>query len=138
MDTAVSRRQFVAGSAAAGLGIAAASSLAAAAPQSAVAAETPAAAGTPTEGARAINPQDHSYTTNSIEDFSKSALFSEWQMGGRTFHHRMVKSAAFQLAFLAANPDEYINYYLRMAKGGVEIDLDRGRGQHVGDDRLTL
>ena len=121
MDTAVSRRQFVAGSAAAGLGIAAASSLAAAAPQSAVAAETPAAAGTPTEGARAINPQDHSYTTNSIEDFSKSALFSEWQMGGRTFHHRMVKSAAFQLAFLAANPDEYINYYLRMAKGGVEM-----------------
>ena len=121
MDTAVSRRQFVVGSAAAGLGIAAASSLAAAAPQSAVAAETVVAAGTPTEGARAINPQDYSYTTNSIEDFSKSALFSEWQMGGRTFHHRMVKSAAFQLAFLAANPDEYINYYLRMAKGGVEM-----------------
>ena len=121
MDTAVSRRQFVVGSAAAGLGIAAASSLAAAAPQSAVAAETVVAAGTSTEGARAINPQDYSYTTNSIEDFSKSALFSEWQMGGRTFHHRMVKSAAFQLAFLAANPDEYINYYLHMAKGGVEM-----------------
>ena len=52
---------------------------------------------------------------------AQSALFSEWQMGSRTFHHRMMKSAAFQLAFLAANPDEYINYYLRMAKGGVEM-----------------
>ena len=83
MDTAVSRRQFVAGSAAAGLGIAAASSLAAAAPQSAVAAETPAAAGTPTEGTRVINPQDYSYTTNSIEDFSKSALRSEERRVGK-------------------------------------------------------
>ena len=67
-----------------------------------------------------INPQNYDYT-NSITDFSKSALFSEWQLGNHTFHHRMVKSAAFQLAFLRQNPDEYINYYKRMADGGVEL-----------------
>ena len=68
-----------------------------------------------------INPQYTDFTSNSITDFSKSALFSEWQLGGRTFHHRMVKSAAFQLAFLRQNPAEYINYYKRMADGGVEM-----------------
>ncbi len=79
---------------------------------------TAASAGAPVN---VINPQYTDYHSNSITDFSSSALFSEWQMGGRTFHHRMVKSAAFQLAFLRRNPDEYINYYKRMADGGVEM-----------------
>ena len=68
-----------------------------------------------------INPQYDDFRTCSITDFSQSALFSEWQLGKFTFHHRMVKSSALQLAFLRMNPDEYINYYKRMADGGVEM-----------------
>lgn len=70
---------------------------------------------------QAVNPQYTDYDTNSVGDLSKSALFSEWKLGNMTFSHRMVKSAAFQLAFMKGNRDEYINYYKRMAEGGVEL-----------------
>ena len=73
------------------------------------------------EGAAVINPQYTDFHSNSSEDLSKTALFSDWKLGGHTFNHRMVKSAAFQLAFLRRNPDEYINYYKRMADGGVQM-----------------
>ena len=69
----------------------------------------------------ALNPQDYDYTSNSITDFTKTKIFSEWKLGPLTLKHRMVKSAAFQLAFMRNNPDEYISYYERMAKGGVEM-----------------
>ena len=69
-------------------------------------------------GAAVINPQDTNFT-NSITDFSKSALFSEWKLGSRTIKHRMVKSAA--LDFVRGNPDEYINWYKRMAEGGADL-----------------
>ena len=72
-------------------------------------------------GAAVINPQYTDFTSNSSPDLSKTALFSDWTLGGKTFNHRMVKSAAFQLAFLRRNPDEYINYYKRMADGGVQM-----------------
>ena len=75
----------------------------------------------PAGGAKVINPQSTDFHSNSSPDLSKTALFSDWQLGGRTFNHRMVKSAAFQLAFLRHNPDEYINYYKRMADGGVQM-----------------
>ena len=71
--------------------------------------------------AAAVNPQYDDFRINSSPDLSKSPLFSDWQLGGRTFNHRMVKSAAFQLAFLRRNPEEYINYYKRMADGGVQL-----------------
>lgn len=68
-----------------------------------------------------LNPQDYDYTSNSIADFSKTTLFSKWQLGPLTLSHRMVKSAAFQLAFMKHNPDEYLSYYGNFAKGGVEM-----------------
>lgn len=79
----------------------------------------PTAAAAPAAGT--INPQYYDYDTNSVGDLSKSALFSEWKLGSMTFSHRMVKSAAFQLAFMKGNRDEYVNYYKRMAEGGVEM-----------------
>ncbi|HIW75614.1 MULTISPECIES: FAD-dependent oxidoreductase [Gordonibacter] len=79
------------------------------------------ASGTGTSTTGTLNPQDYNYTTNSITDFGSSTLFSDWQLGPLTIHNRMVKSAAFQLAFMKNNPDEYIGYYERMAKGGVEM-----------------
>jgi 2,4-dienoyl-CoA reductase-like NADH-dependent reductase (Old Yellow Enzyme family) len=66
-----------------------------------------------------LNPQDYNYTSNSISDFANSAFFTPWQLGPHTIENRMVKSAAFQLAFMRNNPDEYITYYKRMAEGGV-------------------
>lgn len=75
----------------------------------------------PASVATELNPQDYDYTANSITDFGSSTLFSDWQLGPFTFHHRMVKSAAFQLAFMKSNPDEYVGYYERMARGGVEM-----------------
>ena len=97
----------------------------------------PAAAETAQSGARVINPQDTDFHSNSSPDLSQTVLFSDWQLGPKTFNHRMVKSAAFQLAFLRRNPDEYINYYKRMADGGVQSARARA-GLHVdlqrGDD----
>ena len=123
--TNVSRRGFLKGTAAgaAGLGIASLTGTAfaeEAAPAEADA-ETEAAPAEEAAEPQGINPQDYSYTTNSISDFTQTTLFSDWQLGSHTLHHRMVKSAAFQLAFMAANPDEYFAYYDRMAKGGVEV-----------------
>ncbi|MDR3053744.1 MAG: FAD-dependent oxidoreductase [Coriobacteriales bacterium] len=69
--------------------------------------------------AGALNPQDYNYTSNSITDFASAALFTPWQIGPHTIPNRMVKSAAFQLAFMRNIPDEYITYYKRMAEGGV-------------------
>ena len=69
----------------------------------------------------AVNPQYDDFRANSSADLSKSPLFSDWQLGGRTFNRRMVKSAAFQLAFLRRNPEEYINYYKRMTDSGVQL-----------------
>ena len=113
MQTSVSRRGFVAGAAvgAAGLGIA--PSIAPAYAQDEPASQS--------ETTQVLNEQDYSYTTNSITDFTKTQLFSDWKLGPIELHHRMVKSAAFQLAFFNANPDEYFAYYERMAKGGVEM-----------------
>ncbi|MCL1846537.1 MAG: FAD-dependent oxidoreductase [Coriobacteriia bacterium] len=68
-----------------------------------------------------INPQDYDYRTNTITDFANSAFFTPWQIGSHTIPNRMVKSAAFQLAFMRGNPDEYITYYKRMAEGGVKM-----------------
>jgi 2,4-dienoyl-CoA reductase-like NADH-dependent reductase (Old Yellow Enzyme family) len=74
---------------------------------------------TPAPAAGALNPQDYDYTSNSITDFAGSIFFTPWQLGSNTIEGRFVKSAAFQLAFMRANPDEYISYYKRMAEGGV-------------------
>jgi 2,4-dienoyl-CoA reductase-like NADH-dependent reductase (Old Yellow Enzyme family) len=71
--------------------------------------------------AGALNPQDYDYTTNSITDFANSAFFTPWQLGPHTIENRMVKSAAFQLAFMRNIPDEYVSYYQRMADGGVKM-----------------
>ncbi len=115
----VSRRGFVAGAAAgaAGLGMAGVAGTARADQADSQAGGAQAA----DAAEQAINPQDYSYTTNSIDDFTKTQLFSDWKLGPIELHHRMVKSAAFQLAFFNGNPDEYFAYYERMAKGGVEM-----------------
>ncbi len=68
-----------------------------------------------------LNPQDEDYTSCTIEDFGATKLFSDWKLGSLELHHRMVKTAAGQMAFFANNPAEYIGYYENFAKGGVEM-----------------
>ena len=68
-----------------------------------------------------INPQDTSYRTNSIEDFTQTTLFSTWNLGPIELHHRMVKSAAGSATYLAGLTDELFEYYVNFAKGGVEM-----------------
>ena len=68
-----------------------------------------------------INPQDYSYRTNSIADFTQTTLFSTWNLGKIELHHRMVKSAAGSATYLAGLTDELFQYYLNFAKGGVEM-----------------
>ncbi len=110
----LSRRRFIEGAAAGAVAMGAVREPPARAEENASAQADVAA------GSVSLNPQDYGYTTNSIDDFSKSKLFSDFSIGKFTFNHRMVKSAAFQLAFMANNPDEYFGYYERMAKGGVQ------------------
>lgn len=118
VSTSVSRRGFVTSAAAGAVGLGIAATVG-----QARAEETPAQGMQEATGtqAQAVNPQDYDYASNSIADFTKTKLFSDWKLGPVELHHRMVKSAAFQLAFFNANPDEYFAYYERMAKGGVEM-----------------
>ena len=113
MQTSVSRRGFVAGAAVGAAGLSIAPGIAPAYAQDESTGQS--------DTTQVLNEQDYSYTTNSITDFTKTQLFSDWKLGPIELHHRMVKSAAFQLAFFNANPDEYFAYYERMAKGGVEM-----------------
>ncbi|MCL2339541.1 MAG: FAD-dependent oxidoreductase [Actinomycetia bacterium] len=120
----LTRRQFLAGLGVAGLaatGAAASAGLAACTPQGSTPDTGNGGGSSAGNAPRVLNPQDYSYTTNSITDFANSAFFKPWQYGSHTIGNRMVKSAAFQLAFMRNNKDEYISYYQRMAEGGVEL-----------------
>ena len=93
--TNVSRRGFLKGTAAgaAGLGIASLTGTAFAeeAASAEADAETEAAPAEEAAEPQGINPQDYSYTTNSISDFTQTTLFSDWQLGSHTLHHRMMR-----------------------------------------------
>lgn len=65
-----------------------------------------------------VNPQDYDYRQNSGD---VSALFSDWQLGPLSLSCRMVKSAAGSATYLAGYTDELYQYYLNLARGGVEM-----------------
>jgi len=71
--------------------------------------------------ASGINPQDYSVIKASDKDLSKSNLFESWKLGPLTVKNRFAKSAAFSMITMRNNPDEYINYYKRMAAGGTGL-----------------
>lgn len=76
---------------------------------------------TPQNAGAYLNPQDYNYTSNSITDFSKTTLFSDWKLGPLTLNHRMVKSAAGSDTFANGLNEEAITYYTNFAKGGVQM-----------------
>ena len=65
-----------------------------------------------------LNPQDYDYRQNTT-DFK--TLFSPLQIGPLTLSHRMVKSAAGSATYLAGLTDELLQYYVNIAKGGIEL-----------------
>ena len=132
MSTNVSRRGFlkVAGSSAGA--VAASGALAGAA----VAAE-PAASADGEKGAGSdapsnaevyrtmaqLNPDavDDSWRSNSIEDFTKTTLFSPWHLGKLELSHRMVKSAAGSLYLPDVTDERIIDEYVEFIKGGCDF-----------------
>lgn len=65
-----------------------------------------------------VNPQSEEYRTNTKE---LKTLFSPLTIGAIQLNHRMVKSAAGSATYLAGLTDELLQYYVNLAKGGLEL-----------------
>ena len=133
MNSTISRRTFLAGAS-----TAAASALVA---SSAIAEEAKSEqADARAESAQAadellytasINPQDSDWLGTET-DFA--TLFSPWKLGNIELSHRMVKSAAGSATYLAGYTDELFDYYVNLAKGGVEMIWVEGEAFALGED----
>lgn len=112
----ISRRDFLKGSAAGVLGLAATSILG---PATALAddAKTAEAPVNVYKVMTELNPQDYDFRD---PDSDLSAVFSPWKFGGLTLNHRMVKSAAGSDT-QKGSEEEAVEYYAAFAKGGVEM-----------------
>ena len=110
----ISRRDFLKGSAAGALGLAATTLL------GPVAASAESAAEEKVNIYKAmteLNPQDYNFRDT---DSDLSAVFSPWKFGGLSLNHRMVKSAAGSDT-QRGSEEEAVEYYAAFAKGGVEM-----------------
>mgnify|MGYP004530145819 FL=1 len=133
MNSTISRRTFLAGAS-----TAAASALVA---SSAIAEEAKSEqADAQVESAQAadellytasINPQDSDWLGTET-DFA--TLFSPWKLGNIELSHRMVKSAAGSATYLAGYTDELFDYYVNLAKGGIEMIWVEGEAFALGED----
>ena len=145
MSTDVSRRDLLRGAAAGVVGVAGAAALASsgmalaseaadapASAKTAGAADASAGAGSassaPTNAEvyhmlAQLNPQadDAAFRSNTIEDFSKTTLFSPWHFGKLELSHRMVKSAAGSLYLPEVTDERIIDEYVEFVKGGCDF-----------------
>lgn len=117
----ISRRNFIKGAAASALSVAALGKLGgfstgAAADGSAAVVEQYA----PNEKIPAayLNPQRSDYRSS---DKELSMLFSPLKIGPVELSHRMVKSAAGSACYLSGLSDEFLEYYVNLAKGGLNL-----------------
>ena len=112
----ISRRDFLKGSAAGALSLAAAGLL----NTGTAFADEPAAAEEAVNVYKTLstlNPQDYDFRD---PDSDLSAVFSPWKFGGLNLTHRMVKSAAGSDTQVGSE-EEAVEYYANFAKGGVEM-----------------
>ena len=108
----ISRRDFLKGTAAGAMGLAAIGL----APSVEVKAEAAEPQLTAQQAVAKLNPQDYDYRS---KDTDMAAIFSGWKFGGLQLNHRMVKSAAGSDTM--GSKEELIAYYESFAKGGVEM-----------------
>lgn len=71
-----------------------------------------------------INPQDWSFISNTIGDFSKTTMFSEIKVGSLTLKNRLVKSAATSM--VCNEEQKAVAYHGRIAAGGMGAVLVEG------------
>ena len=112
----ISRRDFLKGTAAGALSLAATSLLS----QGVAFADGEKAADEAVnfyKTAAGLNPQDYDFRD---PDSDLSAIFSPWKFGGLSLNHRMVKSAAGSDT-QKGSEEEAVEYYANFAKGGVEM-----------------
>ncbi len=133
----VSRREFLKGSGAAALALAATSLVGCSTTETECPETTttacPEASTTTTDKLYTayVNPQSEDYRSNTME---LKTLFSPLTIGSITTGHRMVKSAAGSATYLAGYTDELFQYYVNMAKGGVELIYVEGEAFTLGAD----
>jgi 2,4-dienoyl-CoA reductase-like NADH-dependent reductase (Old Yellow Enzyme family)/thioredoxin reductase len=72
-----------------------------------------------------LNPQDYDYRKGT-SDFK--TLLSPLRIGSLELGHRMIKSAAGSACYLAGPTDELLQYYVNLAKGGIELIWVEGIG----------
>lgn len=130
MKEGLSRRQFITGIGAAGVITAAGAGLVGCAPSASSSSTSGGTTTTPAADNERIhqaylNPQDYDYRQNTT-DFA--TLFSPIKIGSVESGHRMIKSAAGSATYLAGPTDELLEYYVNMAKGGVEFMWIEGIG----------
>ena len=120
----ISRRNFIKGAAASALSVAALGKLGGfsteALADDASVSVAPAEQDAPFDKIPAayLNPQRTDYRTHEKE---LKTLFSPLTIGKVEIGHRMVKSAAGSACYLSGLSDEFIEYYVQLAKGGVEL-----------------
>ncbi len=120
----ISRRNFIKGAAASALSVAALGKLGGfstpALAEDASVSVAPAEQYAPFDKIPAayLNPQRTDYRTHEKE---LKTLFSPLTIGKVEIGHRMVKSAAGSACYLSGLSDEFIEYYVQLAKGGVEL-----------------
>lgn len=132
--TTVSRRNFLTGAAVGAAGLAASNALvgtdAAVADEAAatagVPAATPVAGGSKSELYRAMSQLNPEVATDdwrscSIEDFTKTTMFSGWDFGSLHLNHRLIKSAAGSLYLPGVTDEHIIAEYVELVEGGCEF-----------------
>ena len=116
----ITRRDFLKGAAASALSAAALGALPTAAADEATVSVAPMERYAPFDKIPAayLNPQRDDYRS---ADKELKLLFSPLKLGSVRLRHRMVKSAAGSACYLSGLSDEFIEYYVRLAKGGADL-----------------
>lgn len=123
----LSRRAFIgaAGAAALGAGLFNSAILTGCAPQKESETAEDSGSGSEEQGAgwsgtsvfAQLNPQDWSFTTNSIADLSQSSMAGEISIGSVTMKNRLIKTAA--TSGVANDEQQAVAYFENIAKGGI-------------------
>lgn len=122
MATTVSRRNLLKGAAVGTVSLAAASTLPLETAQASEPSAEPASKAEVYQTIAQLNPEaTDDWRSCSIDDFTKTTLFSPWKFGNIELNHRMVKSAAGSLYLPGITDEHIIKEYVELVEGGCEF-----------------